>query len=96
MRPGKTRRTSTSRPDRDHVPDVESGSCRLSPQVSSASNAQASMNAKGRIGLVQRVEVDPVDLVVEKISALLRRPVEPDLRDRFLVIFAGAGERPLE
>jgi hypothetical protein len=54
------------------------------------------MNAKGRIGLVQRVEVDPVDLVVEKISALLRRPVEPDLRDRFLVIFAGAGERPLE
>ena len=87
---GKTPPTSTSRLDRDRRP------ARASPQTTGASNPEAAVDAERRVGLVQRVEVDAVDIMIEKITALFRRPMQSDLGDGLLIIVVGTSQRPLQ
>ena len=39
------------------------------------------MDPQGRVGLVERVEMNAVDLAVEEVPALFSRPLNPDLCD---------------
>ena len=54
------------------------------------------MDAKRRVRLVQRVEVDAVDIMIEKITALFRRPMQSDLGNGILIIVVGTSQRPLQ
>ena len=50
------------------------------------------MDPQGRVGLVERIEVNAVDLAVEEIPALLGRPVNADLRDRLVIALWGSSK----
>jgi hypothetical protein len=61
-------------------------------EASSAADAQAAVDAERRIRLVQGVEVDSIDVMIEKIPALLGRPMKSDLRDRVFIVLPRPGE----
>ena len=56
-------------------------------------NPERPMNLQRRIRPVQGVEVQAIDVMIEKIPALLRRPVCPDLSNRIIVVLFGPADR---
>ena len=50
------------------------------------------MNSQRRVRLVERIEVDAVDLMIEEVSALLGGPVNADLGDRLIVTIRGSSK----
>ena len=51
------------------------------------------MNLQRRIRLVQGVEVQPIDGMIEKITALFRRPRHADLSNRIIIVLFGPTDR---
>lgn len=46
------------------------------------------MDALCRVGLVERVEVKPIDVVIQKIAALFGGPLHADFSNRLIVAVA--------
>ena len=64
-------------------------------QSTSRPNAEIPVNSQRRVRLVERIEVDAVDLMIEEVSALLGGPVNADLGDRLVVTIRGSSKRSL-
>ncbi len=59
--------------------------CLRAPQTR---NAKAIENDSGRVGAVEGVEVNPGDVVIQKIVALFQSEVNADAANHFTIVFA--------